>query len=58
MLRNAAASADTMPGCLLYVASTVPNDADAVAVTEIWDDRASLLWPFPDRRNRNVRRVC
>ena len=29
-----------MPGCRLYIVSTVPGDPDAVAVTEIWDDRA------------------
>lgn|SRR5512142_1228409 len=41
LLREASGSADAMPGCLLYVVSTVPSDADAIAVTEIWDDKAS-----------------
>ena len=30
-----------MPGCRLYIVSLVPDDADAVAVTEVWDDKAS-----------------
>ena len=30
-----------MPGCRLYIVSRVPDDADAIAVTEVWDDKAS-----------------
>jgi quinol monooxygenase YgiN len=30
-----------MPGCRLYLVSLVPHDADAIAVTEVWDDKAS-----------------
>lgn len=40
LLRAAAENAGAMPGCRLYVVSTVPGDPDAIAVTEIWDDRA------------------
>ena len=40
LLRAASENAPAMPGCRLYVVSTVPSDPDAVAVTEIWDDRA------------------
>lgn len=37
-LREGAAA---MPGCLSYVVAEDPNDADAVWVTEVWDDEAS-----------------
>ena len=40
LLRAASENAPAMPGCRLYVVSIVPNDPDAIAVTEIWDDRA------------------
>jgi quinol monooxygenase YgiN len=41
ILLDAANDAHSMPGCRLYVVSLVPDDADAIAVTEIWDDKAS-----------------
>jgi len=28
-----------MPGCRLYVVSEVAAEADAIAITEVWDDR-------------------
>jgi quinol monooxygenase YgiN len=30
-----------MPGCLSYVVSQDPNDANAIWITEVWDGRAS-----------------
>ena len=30
-----------MPGCRLYVVSEVPAEPDAIAISEVWDDRAS-----------------
>ena len=30
-----------MPGCLSYVVATDPGDANAVWITEVWDDEAS-----------------
>jgi quinol monooxygenase YgiN len=30
-----------MPGCLSYVVATDPADADALWITEVWDDEAS-----------------
>jgi quinol monooxygenase YgiN len=30
-----------MPGCLSYVIATDPADADALWITEVWDDAAS-----------------
>lgn len=41
VLLDAANGASAMPGCRLYVVSLVPDDADAIAVTEIWDDKAA-----------------
>ena len=41
ILLQASNGAPRMPGCRLYIVSVVPDDADAVAVTEIWDDKAS-----------------
>ena len=41
VLVEASKGAPRMPGCRLYVVSLVPDDPDAVAVTEIWDDKAS-----------------
>lgn len=40
---------DSMPGCRSYVVARDPGDADAIWVTEVWDDqeshRASLSLP-------------
>ena len=41
ILLEAASNAPAMPGCRLYLVSLVPGDADAIAVTEIWDDKVS-----------------
>ena len=41
ILLDAANAAPGMPGCRLYLVSLVPEDADAIAVTEVWDDQAS-----------------
>lgn len=41
ILLQASAGAQRMPGCRLYVVSLVPDDPDAVAITEVWDDKAS-----------------
>jgi quinol monooxygenase YgiN len=30
-----------MPGCRLYVVSEIPAEPDAVAILEVWDDRAA-----------------
>jgi quinol monooxygenase YgiN len=30
-----------MPGCLSYVVAHDSNDADAIWITEVWDDQAS-----------------
>jgi len=30
-----------MPGCLAYVVAKDPADADAIWITEVWDNRAS-----------------
>ncbi|WP_024868367.1 putative quinol monooxygenase [Pseudoxanthomonas suwonensis] len=30
-----------MPGCLSYVVAEDPNDADALWITEVWDNAAS-----------------
>jgi quinol monooxygenase YgiN len=30
-----------MPGCRLYVVSEVPSEPDAIAITEVWDDKAA-----------------
>jgi quinol monooxygenase YgiN len=32
---------EPMPGCRLYMVSEVPNEADAVAIIEVWDDKAA-----------------
>lgn len=34
-------STDAMPGCLSYVVAKDPADADAIWITEVWDDAAS-----------------
>jgi quinol monooxygenase YgiN len=36
-----ASRSEPMPGCRLYVVSEVPAEPDAIAITEIWDDRAA-----------------
>ena len=30
-----------MPGCLSYVVAQDPSDADAIWITEVWDNQAS-----------------
>ena len=30
-----------MPGCRLYIVSEIPAEPDAIAITEVWDDRAA-----------------
>jgi quinol monooxygenase YgiN len=35
------ASGGQMPGCRLYLVSEVPSEPDAIAVTEVWDDKAA-----------------
>jgi quinol monooxygenase YgiN len=32
---------DRMPGCLNYIVAKDPADADAIWITEVWDDKAS-----------------
>jgi quinol monooxygenase YgiN len=32
---------EPMPGCRLYVVSEVPGEPDAIAVFEVWDDKAA-----------------
>jgi len=39
LLENAAG--DGMTGCQLYVVSEVPAEPDAIAITEVWDDKAA-----------------
>lgn len=34
-------STERMPGCLSYVVATDPADANAVWITEVWEDEAS-----------------
>jgi quinol monooxygenase YgiN len=34
-------SRSAMPGCRLYVLSEVPSEPDAIAITEVWDDKAA-----------------
>ena len=34
-------STGAMPGCLSYVIARDPTDADAIWITEVWDDRDS-----------------
>ena len=41
LLLETARTTPSMPGCRLYLVSTVPGDPDAVAVTEVWDDKAA-----------------
>jgi quinol monooxygenase YgiN len=35
------AGTEAMPGCLSYIISTDPADADALWITEVWDTQAS-----------------
>ena len=30
-----------LPGCRLYVVSEVPSEPDAIAITEVWDEKAA-----------------
>jgi quinol monooxygenase YgiN len=30
-----------LPGCRIYIVSEVPAEPDAIAITEVWDDRAA-----------------
>ena len=39
LLENTAG--DGMPGCRLYVVSEIPAEPDAIAITEVWDDKAA-----------------
>jgi quinol monooxygenase YgiN len=32
---------EPMPGCRLYVVSEVPSEPDAIAIFEVWDDKAA-----------------
>lgn len=45
---------DPMPGCRLYLVARDPDDADAVWVTEVWEDesdhQASLQLPAVQER--------
>ena len=41
ILLEASRGAKTMLGCRLYVVGPVMGDADAIAVTEVWDDKAA-----------------
>lgn len=34
-------STDAMPGCLNYILAKDPADADAIWITEVWDNEAS-----------------
>jgi quinol monooxygenase YgiN len=36
-----ASRGEPMPGCRLYVVSEVPAEPDAIAITEVWDDKAA-----------------
>ena len=33
--------AHAMPGCRSYIVANDPSDADAIWITEVWDDQAS-----------------
>ena len=41
ILLEASKGAPRMPGCRLYIVSLVPDDPNSIAVTEVWDDKAS-----------------
>ena len=36
-----ASRSEPMPGCRLYVVSDIPAEPDAIAITEVWDDKAA-----------------
>jgi quinol monooxygenase YgiN len=36
-----ASRGEPLPGCRIYIVSEVPSEPDTIAVTEVWDDRAS-----------------
>ena len=48
-----------MPGCLSYIIAQDPADADALWITEVWDDQAShaasLTLPAVQRAISNAR---
>ncbi|TWG91337.1 quinol monooxygenase YgiN [Mesorhizobium sp. J18] len=35
------AGTEAMPGCLSYIIAKDPSDADALWITEVWDDEAN-----------------
>ena len=41
ILVDASRGATAMPGCRSYVVGPVPGDPNAIATTEIWDDKVS-----------------
>jgi quinol monooxygenase YgiN len=41
ILAEVARSSRTMPGCRLYLVGAAHRDAEAIAVTEVWDDQAA-----------------
>ncbi|HUR27591.1 MAG TPA: putative quinol monooxygenase, partial [Planctomycetota bacterium] len=41
ILKDAAANAPTMPGCLTYEVRAAIDDPDAIFVSEVWVDEAS-----------------
>jgi len=41
ILLDASRNASSMPGCRLYAVGTVRDDAESIAVTEVWDDKAA-----------------
>jgi quinol monooxygenase YgiN len=40
LLREASAG-EPMPGCRLYIVSEVPAEPDAIAIFEVWNDKAA-----------------
>jgi quinol monooxygenase YgiN len=45
---------EPMPGCRLYLVSEVPAEPDAVAITEVWDDKAAHDASLTMERVRSV----
>jgi quinol monooxygenase YgiN len=41
ILVEAASASDTMPGCRSYIVGAVLDDPNAIAVIEVWDEKAS-----------------
>jgi quinol monooxygenase YgiN len=41
LLKILLAGTGSMPGCLSYIIARDPSDADALWITEVWDDEAS-----------------